>query len=84
MLTTQQKALLKEFIDQNIYSVDTYYGYKGDVILRIRTASETLVSSVISYCQQNNIESNTLKNFNLALYEVFIIGKDKDIYSLKD
>ena len=83
MLSREHRKILKVFIDTEISGISTYWGYKGDAILRLRTKHSQLAESIQGYCESQNIDVAMTLNRNLGVYEVFCISADDDVYELK-
>jgi len=75
--------IIGEFYENpHILEMCTYKGYKGDIVLRIRTTDRRTINNIHFVCSSNNIESTDKFNHNLGTFEIFIIASD-DVYSLK-
>ena len=76
--------VIQQFVtNPTLVDLHSYSGYRGDVVLRLRSSSEQFLLSVYSFCEQHNIEVTHKFNNNLGTNEIFIIAED-DVYTLKD
>lgn len=76
--------IIKAFIEEpRLLELSVYSGYKGGVILRMRTSSIDLVHTVCNYCKLIDIECPYKLNKNLGTYEVYCVVEDDEIYQLK-
>jgi len=78
------KIIGEFYQDPSLFELSIYNGYKGGIVLRIRTASKALLEEIDIFCTLNKIEVNTSFNKNLHLYEIYCIAEQDDIYRLKE
>jgi hypothetical protein len=80
----KHKMVIKKFIDDDIKELSIYGGYKGDIVMKLKTIHLQLTNKIHAYCSVNNIECVTKFNKQTAYYELYVIAEDRDVYALKE
>lgn len=76
--------VLKEFLEApELLDIHSYTGYKGGIVLRLRSSSVSFINAVHRFCDTHTIECTSKFNHNLGTTEIFIIVED-DVYQLKE
>ena len=83
MLQTIQRKVIHFAIDLNIDSVNTYPGYKGDLIIKMLTKSRPDVLEIRKYSQTCGVKEVVIKErLDTAQYEVYCVTADDGMYEL--
>ena len=78
------KEIIKEFIDDDIFTINMYWGYKGDFILKITTPEPITAFAIEDFAiQELGIEAVTKQETTSGMYEVFCVAIDEEIYNTK-
>jgi hypothetical protein len=81
----KHRWVIKKFVDDvNLKDVAVYGGYRGDIVLKMRTLDHGLAVKISSFCMVHNIECNMKHSRATAMYELFVIAEDKEVYPLKE
>ncbi|MDX1294911.1 MAG: hypothetical protein R3302_01505 [Sulfurimonadaceae bacterium] len=83
-MTQEHRDIIRRFLDDPIHELSIYSGYNGGIVLKISTIDLELVRKIQDYCDTVDVECNVKHNRNLAVYEVYCVVPDNDIYSLKN
>lgn len=79
----KHRDILRHFLeDERITDLSIYTGYKGGVVLRIRSLGKSLANDIHEFCNMQDIECVDKFNRNLGVHEVFCIAED-DVYEIK-
>lgn len=80
----EHKSIIKEFIDDDISTINMYWGYKGDFVLKIATKDPNVAFTIEDYAKDElEIEAVTKQETGTGLFNVFCIADDPDVYDLK-
>lgn len=78
------RDIIRTFLDDAIHELSIYSGYNGGIVLKISTGDLGLTQRVQEYCAPlDDVECNVKHNRNIALYEIYCVVADDDIYALK-
>ena len=78
------RKIIKEFIDEDISSINTKWGCRGDYVLQLTVTEVALANRIIAFANSLNIETFVKHNIKSNLmYEVLCIVEDDDIPKLK-
>lgn len=79
------REIIRTFLDDAIHELSIYSGYNGGIVLKITSGDLALTQRVQEYCNRlDDVECNVKHNRNIALYEIFCVVPDDDIYALKN
>lgn len=79
-----QKKIIRYVLDFDIDSINTYAGYKGDLILKIVTKIKEDVLVIRKEVLSYNIEEVVIKEkLDTAQYEIFCVTADDSMYTLR-
>ena len=69
------REIIKEFIDEDISTINMYWGYKGDFVLKITTVDPILAFDIEKFAEEEmGIEAVTKQEPRTGLYDVFCIA----------
>jgi hypothetical protein len=84
MMQETQKKIIRFILDFEIDSVNTYSGYKGDLIVKIITKNKNDVLEIRKYALSLEIKEVVIKErLDTAQYEVYCITEDDGVYRLR-
>lgn len=79
-----QKDIIRFVLDFDIYSVNTYSGYKGDLIVKITTHNRNDVIEIRKYALSLGIKEVVIKEkIDTKQYEIFCVTADDGVYTLR-
>lgn len=79
-----RKDIIRYALGYKIENINTYGGYKGDLVLKISSRDVESVAAIQRYASKLNLVDLVVKNNpNLGVYEIFCITKDEQVYELK-
>ncbi len=82
-MLNQHKLIIKTFIDEDIDTINMYWGYRGDFILKLVLSSVSLVDEIEAFCKANDIEVVVKSQISTKNFAIFCIVVDEDVYKLK-
>lgn len=69
------REIIKEFIDEPISTINMYWGYKGDFVLKITTKDPTLAFEIEDFAiNEIGIEAVTKQDVKIGEFEVYCIA----------
>ncbi|MDX1296154.1 MAG: hypothetical protein R3302_07795 [Sulfurimonadaceae bacterium] len=85
MLQQVRKDIIKYALNFDILNVNTYSGYKGDLLVKITTleSDDYIVDSIRDKAKELGMEVVIKDNKAHLLYEIYCIIPDDDSYGLK-
>lgn len=79
-----RKKIIQEALKHNIEDINTYGGYKGDLIVKISVKEKDVMMAIRRFCLDQGILEVVVKhNPNLLEYEVYAVTQDDHVYTLK-
>lgn len=83
-MQSERKKIIRYALDYEIEDINTYSGYKGDLIAKIVTKDLKAAVELQRYARSLNILDVVVKhNPNLEIYEIYCVTKDSHVYHLK-
>ncbi|MDD2267168.1 hypothetical protein [Sulfuricurvum sp.] len=83
-MQAERKQIIRYALDYDIQDINTYSGYKGDLIVKIATKDMKAVVAIRKFAMDLSIKEVVVKqNAHLEQFEVFCVTPDKDVYHLK-
>ncbi len=83
-MQAERKQIIRYTLDFDIDNINTYAGYKGDLIVKITTKDMHAVTAIRRFAHDLNIKEVVIKqNPHLLEYEIFCVTPDKEVYHLK-
>ena len=80
----ERKQIIRYALDFEITDVNTYSGYKGDLIVKITTKDRNAVMAIRKFALSLGIEGVVVKqNPAVFEFEIYCITADTEIYHLK-
>lgn len=80
----ERKKIIQFALNYDIDDINTYAGYKGDLILKIVSKDIDTIAEIQKFANTLGILDVVVKhNPHLLIYEVFCVTKDKDTYEIK-
>lgn len=84
MMHEERKKIIRYALDFDIESINTYAGYKGDLIVKIMTKHKEALLPIRKFALDLGIKEVVVKqNPDLVQYELYCITSDDDVYVLK-
>ncbi|HEX5670495.1 MAG TPA: hypothetical protein VFX66_03075 [Sulfuricurvum sp.] len=84
MLQEIQKKIIHFAIDLDIDSVNTYSGYRGDLIVKMLTKSKTDLLEIRKYSLGIGAKEVVIKErLDTAQFEIYCITADDSVYNLR-
>lgn len=81
----ERKKIIRYALDFDIKEINTYAGYKGDLIVKITTSDMKAVTEIRKYANSLDIKEVVVKqNPHLLEFELFCVTPDKEVYHLKE
>lgn len=85
MVQEIQKDIIRFALDFQIDSINTYSGYKGDLVVKIRTRNKSDVLEIRKHALFLEIKEVVIKEkLDTAQYEIYCVTKDDSIYHLRE
>lgn len=83
-MQSERKQIIQYALDFDIDDINTYAGYKGDLIVKITTRDIHAVASIRHFADELNLKEVVVKqNPHIDEYEIFCVTPDKEVYHLK-
>lgn len=83
-MQVERKQIIQFALDFDIENINTYAGYKGDLIVKITTKDIHAVTAIRRFANDLDIKEIVIKqNPHLLEFEIFCITPDKEVYNLK-
>lgn len=83
-MQAERKKIIQYALDFDIENINTYSGYKGDLIVKITTKDMHAVTAIRRYAHDLDIKEVVIKqNHHLMEFEIFCVTPDKEVYRLK-
>ncbi len=83
-MQAERKQIIQYALDFDIDNINTYAGYKGDLIVKITTGDIHAVAAIRQFADELNIKEVVVKqNPHIDEFEIFCITPDKGVYHLK-
>lgn len=80
----ERKKLIRYALDFEIENINTYSGYKGDLIVKISTKEKEAVIAIRKFALSIGIKEVVIKqNPNIEQFEIFCVTSDENVYDLK-
>jgi hypothetical protein len=80
----ERKKLIQYALDFDIENINTYSGYKGDLIVKITTKEKEAVLAIRKFAFSIGIKDVVIKqNPNIEQFEIYCITSDENVYDLK-
>lgn len=79
-----QKKIIRFILDYDVHAINTYAGYKGDLIVKITTKNRSDVLEIRKYALSLDIKEVVIKEkLDTAQYEIFCVTADDGVYTLR-
>ncbi|MFY9142848.1 hypothetical protein [Sulfuricurvum sp.] len=83
-MQSERKLIIQYALKYEVEDINTYSGYKGDLIVKITTKDIKTAAEIQKFARTLNILEVVIKqNMNLVMYEVYCVTEDKNVYHLK-
>lgn len=83
-MQSERKKIIQYALDFEIDDINTYSGYKGDLIVKITTKDMKTVVAIHRFANSLDIKEVVVKqNPHLLEFEIFCVTPDKEVYHLK-
>jgi len=83
-MQSERKKIIRFALDYDIEDVNTYAGYKGDLVVKIVSKDIDAIAEIQKYANGLDILDVVVKhNPHLLIYELFCVTKDKEVYHIK-
>lgn len=85
MVQEIQKDIIRFALDLAIDSINTYSGYKGDLVVKIRTRNKSDVLEIRKHALFLEVKEVVIKEkLDTAQYEIYCVTKDDSVYHLRE
>ena len=83
-MQTKRKKIIQQALEYEIEDINTYSGYKGDLIVKITTKDRPAMMAIRKFALELDILEVVLKHYaGNDLYEVYCVTQDDKVYNLK-
>lgn len=83
-MQSERKNIIRYALDYDIEDINTYAGYKGDLIVKIVSKNIEAIAEIQKYANTLDILDVVVKhNPHLLIYELFCVTRDKESYQIK-
>lgn len=80
----ERKQVIHYALQYDIDDINTYSGYKGDLIVKISSKDKNAVIEIRRFALSQGMSEVVIKqNPHLLNYEVYCISHDENVYGLK-
>ncbi len=80
----ERKDIIRYALDFNVSDINTYSGYKGDLIVKITIKDRDALVAIRKYAFSLGIKEVVIKqNKDLLLYEIYCVTNDEAVYHIK-
>ena len=80
----ERKKIIKYALDYDISDINTYSGYKGDLIVKITSNDRNAVVAIRKFAISLGLEDVVIKqNPAKQEYEIYCVTADEEVYHLK-
>jgi len=80
----ERKELIRHALSFDIENINTYSGYKGDLIVKITTKTKEVVIAIRKFALSLGIKEVVVKqNQDIEQFEIYCITSDENVYDLK-
>lgn len=83
-MLTGHREVIKNIIDLDISTINMYWGYKGDVVLKLVTSSLKVANEIVNQGHLQELSVNIKHDTSTKTYWVFCVEVDDDVIKLKD
>lgn len=84
MLQEIQKQIIRFALDSEIDSINTYSGYKGDLIVKILTKNKNDVLEIRKYARSIDVKEVVIKEkLDTKQFEIYCVIEDHNMYNLR-
>lgn len=84
LMKAERKKIIQFALEQNIDDINTYSGYKGDLIVKISSKDKNAVVEIRRFALSLGVKEVVIKqNPHLLTYEVYCVTHDENVYQLK-
>lgn len=84
-MQAERKKIIQYALEYEINDVNTYSGYKGDLIVKITTKDKNTALALRDFAISLSVKEVVIKqNLDLNRFEVFCVTPDKDVYHIKE
>lgn len=83
-MKAERKQIIQFALEQNIDDINTYSGYKGDLIVKISSKDKNAVIEIRKYALSLGVKEVVIKqNPHLLTFEIYCVTHDENVYQLK-
>lgn len=83
-MQAERKQIIQYALDFDIDDINTYAGYKGDLIVKITSRDIHAIAAIRHFADELNLKEIVVKqNPHIEEYELFCVTPDKEVYHLK-
>ncbi len=80
----KRKDIIRFALGHNIDNINTYSGYKGDLVLKISSRDVESIAAIQRYAARVKLVDLVVKNNpNLGIFELYCVTEDEQVYDLK-
>ena len=83
-MQAERKKIIQHALDFDIENINTYAGYRGDLIVKITTKDIHAVAAIRKYAEELELKDIVVKqNPHIEVFEVFCVTPDTEVYHAK-
>lgn len=83
-MQAERKEMIRYALDLDIDDINTYSGYRGDLIVKFTTKDMHTVVAIRKYAMTLDLKEVVVKqNPHLLEYEIYCVTPDAEVYHLK-
>jgi hypothetical protein len=84
-MQSERKKIIGFALDYEIEDINTYAGYKGDLVVKIVSKDIDTIAEIQRFASGLDVLDVVVKhNPHLMIYELFCVTEDKEAYHLKN
>lgn len=81
----ERKKIIQYALDYSIIDINTYPGYKGDLVVRITVKDKDAMLAIRKHALSIGIKEVVIKdNKDVVQYEIYCITEDEGAYHIKE
>jgi 5-formaminoimidazole-4-carboxamide-1-beta-D-ribofuranosyl 5'-monophosphate synthetase len=83
-MQAERKKLIRYALDFDIENINTFAGYRGDLIVKITTKDIHTVAEIQKFANSLDLKEIAIKeNSSVKVYEIFCVTPDAEVYHTK-
>lgn len=83
-MQAKRKRIIEHALQYEIEDINTYSGYKGDLILKITTKEKASMMAIRAFALDLGVLEVVLKhNPDTLIFEIYCVTEDANVYTIK-